>query len=109
MLLACLQQLKDLKRNLAAAERKLIFFLAWANEQAPEVYEMLALAAAAEHHKHASALSGKGPPAGSRSTAQAALASGGANSERSSAGATGSILTEQTLQKGDRQLIEEMA
>ena len=39
-----------------AAERKLLFFLAWANEQPPQVYDMLALEAAAEHEKHAAAL-----------------------------------------------------
>lgn len=39
-----------------AAERKLLFFLSWANEQPPEAYELLALAAAGEHHKHAAIL-----------------------------------------------------
>lgn len=50
------QRLKQLRRHLVAAERKLLFFLSWANEQLPEAYELLALAAAGEHQKHASAV-----------------------------------------------------
>ncbi|KAL4452311.1 hypothetical protein ABPG75_007973 [Micractinium tetrahymenae] len=50
------QRQMELRRRLVAAERKLLFFLSWANEQPPEAYELLALAAAGEHQKHAAAL-----------------------------------------------------
>lgn len=46
-----------------AAERKLLFFLSWANEQPGELYELLALAAAGEHQKHAAALGSQAAPA----------------------------------------------
>lgn len=46
-----------------AAERKLLFFLSWANEQPGELYELLALAAAGEHQKHAAALGSQAVPA----------------------------------------------
>jgi hypothetical protein len=46
-----------------AAERKLLFFLSWANEQPGELYELLALAAAGEHQKHAAALGSQVAPA----------------------------------------------
>ena len=55
-----LQQRKELRRRLVAAERKLLFFLAWANEQPPEVYDLLALAVAAEHRQHAAAAAAAG-------------------------------------------------
>ena len=38
-----------------AAERKLLFFLAWANEQPQEAYGMLAMAVEAEGAKHQAA------------------------------------------------------
>lgn len=53
---SAVQRLKQLRRHLVAAERKLLFFLSWANEQLPEAYELLALAAAGEHQKHTSAV-----------------------------------------------------
>ncbi len=46
-----------------AAERKLLFFLSWANEQPGELYELLALAAAGEHEKHAAAVGSQAAPA----------------------------------------------
>ena len=43
---------KEARRGLLAAERKLLFMMAWANEQPGEGYSLLALAAATEHDAH---------------------------------------------------------
>ena len=75
-LLARPQQQKELRRRLVAAERKLLFFLSWANDQPPEAYDMLALAATAEHEKHVAAL-GAGPAAGPAAAAMAAQQAAG--------------------------------
>lgn len=50
-----MQGLKRLKRRLVAAERKLLYFMAWSNEQPQEEYSMLGLAVGAELQKHAAA------------------------------------------------------
>ncbi len=55
-MLALQKHQKKLRKRLVAAERKLLFFLAWANEQPPEAYELLALGVAAEHRQHAAAV-----------------------------------------------------
>ena len=82
-----MQQLKELRRRLVAAERKLLFFLSWANEQPGELFELLALAAAAEHQKHAAALGSQAPPAGGVAAGLAAQL--GAVSLGAAAGAAG--------------------
>lgn len=51
-----MQEARRLQRRLVAAERKLLFFLSWANEQLPEVYSMLALAVGGELEKHSAVL-----------------------------------------------------
>lgn len=75
-LLARPQEQKALRRRLVAAERKLLFFLSWANDQPPEVYDTLALATAAEHEKHVAAL-GAGPAVGPAAAAMAAQQASG--------------------------------
>lgn len=47
---------KALMRSLKAADRKLLFFSAWANEQPPQVFEMLAVAVTAEWQQHQAAV-----------------------------------------------------
>lgn len=42
----------ELRRQLLASERKLTFFLSWANEQPQEAFGGLAAAAGAEHERH---------------------------------------------------------
>ena len=74
--LVLLQQQKELKRRLVAAERKLLFFLAWANEQPAEVLEVLAMAATAEYQKHAAAV-GDQPAAPAVGGLEARLATAG--------------------------------
>lgn len=73
-----LQEQKELRRLLVAAERKLLFFLSWANEQPGELYELLALAAAAEAQKHSQALGSH--PAGAAGGADGLAAQLGATS-----------------------------
>lgn len=66
-----------------AAERKLLFLLSWANEQPPDVYELLAMAATAECEKHRAALGSQAEEAaGSAAGAVAAAARQGASGER---------------------------
>ncbi|GAB4818983.1 hypothetical protein N2152v2_006029 [Parachlorella kessleri] len=57
---AATKDAKRLQRKLVAAERKLLFFLSWANEQPQEAYGLLALAASTEAEKHLSVLQGGG-------------------------------------------------
>lgn len=77
-----------------AAERKLLFFLAWANEQPPEAYDHLAMAAAAEQQKHAAAaVAATGQrPAGAAQPGLLDLSGGTAGSSR---GAAAAVLIEE--------------
>ncbi len=50
-----------MQRRLVAAERKLLYFLVWANEQSPQLYSMLVLAVGTEFEKHLAASPGGGP------------------------------------------------
>ncbi len=58
------QDAKRLQRKLVAAERKLLFFLSWANEQRQELFDLLAMAVSAELQKHLAALQGSGSSGG---------------------------------------------
>lgn len=94
---SALQQLKELRRRLVAAERKLLFFLSWANEQPGELYELLALAAAGEHQKHAAAVGSQAAPA---SAAAAGLAAQLGSVSLNRAGAEVGQQAAQTRQAG---------
>lgn len=65
---------RALARRLLAAQRKLLFFLSWANEQSPELYALLHLAVEAEHAQHAASLA----PAAGQGAGPAAVAVAGA-------------------------------